>query len=68
MTTAALARNKASITRITAEAVPAQAFAELPGTAVPPMSWGLCIGMALVGCGFTAWLYRRAHARIAYWV
>ena len=42
--------------------------APLLGTAVPPMSWGLCVAMALVGCGFTAWLYRRAHARIAYWV
>ena len=42
--------------------------APLLGEMVPPMSWGLCIGMALVGLGFTAWLYRRAHARIAYWV
>jgi ABC-type polysaccharide/polyol phosphate export permease len=42
--------------------------APLLGSAVPTMSWGLCIGMALVGLGFTAWLYRRAHARIAYWV
>jgi len=24
--------------------------------------------MAVAGLGFTAWLYRRAHARIAYWV
>ena len=42
--------------------------APLLGSAVPTMSWVLCIGMALVGLGFTAWLYRRAHARIAYWV
>lgn len=31
-------------------------------------SWGVCIGMAMAGIGFTVWLYRRAHARIAYWV
>ena len=31
-------------------------------------SWGVCIGMAMAGLGFTAWLYRRAHSRIAYWV
>ncbi len=31
-------------------------------------SWVLCIGMAAAGLGFNAWLYRRAHARIAYWV
>ncbi len=42
--------------------------APLLGAVAPPMSWGLCAGMALAGCGFTAWLYRRAHARIAYWV
>ena len=42
--------------------------APLLGEVAPPMSWGLCIGIALAGLGFTAWLYRRAHARIAYWV
>jgi lipopolysaccharide transport system permease protein len=42
--------------------------APLLGAVVPPMSWGLCISMAAAGLGFTAWLYRRAHARIAYWV
>jgi ABC-type polysaccharide/polyol phosphate export permease len=42
--------------------------APLLGGVAPPMSWGVCIGMALAGLGFTAWLYRRAHARIAYWV
>jgi ABC-type polysaccharide/polyol phosphate export permease len=42
--------------------------APLLGAVVPPESWGLCIGIALAGLGFTAWLYRRAHARIAYWV
>ena len=42
--------------------------APLLGEPVPSMSWALCIGMALAGFGFTAWLYRRAHARIAYWV
>jgi ABC-type polysaccharide/polyol phosphate export permease len=35
---------------------------------VSPASWELCIVMAVAGLGFTAWLYRRAHARIAYWV
>ena len=42
--------------------------APLLGDVVPRTSWILCIGMALVGLAFTAWLYRRAHARIAYWV
>jgi ABC-type polysaccharide/polyol phosphate export permease len=42
--------------------------APLLGVVVSPMSWGLCLGMAAIGFGFTAWLYRRAHARIAYWV
>jgi len=40
----------------------------LLGEVVSQLSWGLSIGMALAGLGFTAWLYRRAHARIAYWV
>jgi ABC-type polysaccharide/polyol phosphate export permease len=42
--------------------------APLLGAEVPLLSWGGCIGMAFVGLGFTAWLYRRSHARIAYWV
>jgi lipopolysaccharide transport system permease protein len=42
--------------------------APLLNEAVSPASWGLCIAMAVAGLGFTAWLYRRAHARIAYWV
>ena len=42
--------------------------APLLGEVVSQPSWGLSIGMALAGLGFTAWLYRRAHARIAYWV
>ncbi len=42
--------------------------APLLGEVVSQLSWGLSIGMALAGLGFTAWLYRRAHARIAYWV
>ena len=42
--------------------------APLLGEVAPLLSWGLCVGMALAGLGFTAWLYRRAHARIAYWV
>ena len=42
--------------------------APLLSEVVSPLSWSLCIGMAAAGLGFTAWLYRRAHARIAYWV
>jgi ABC-type polysaccharide/polyol phosphate export permease len=42
--------------------------APLLGEVAPLLSWGLCVGMVLAGLGFTAWLYRRAHARIAYWV
>ena len=42
--------------------------APLLGDVVSSASWALCIGMAAAGLGFTAWLYRRAHARIAYWV
>ena len=42
--------------------------APLLNEAVSPMSWELCIAMALAGLGFTALLYRRAHARIPYWV
>ncbi len=42
--------------------------APLLNEAVSPMSWGLCVAMAVAGLGFTALLYRRAHARIPYWV
>ena len=42
--------------------------APLLGEAPPWMSWVLCVGMAVAGLGFTAYLYRRAHSRIAYWV
>lgn len=42
--------------------------APLLGEAVSLESWGFSVCMALAGFGFTAWLYRRAHARIAYWV
>jgi ABC-type polysaccharide/polyol phosphate export permease len=42
--------------------------APLLGVARPWMSWVLCMGMAVAGLGFTAYLYRRAHSRIAYWV
>jgi ABC-type polysaccharide/polyol phosphate export permease len=42
--------------------------APLLGMAPPLTSWALCIGMAIAGLGFTAYLYRRAHSRIAYWV
>ena len=42
--------------------------APLLGEMPTQTSWVFCIAMALAGFGFTAWLYRRAHARIAYWV
>jgi homopolymeric O-antigen transport system permease protein len=42
--------------------------APLLGEAPSLESWGFCIGIALAGFGVAAWLYRRAHARIAYWV
>ncbi|UCI06847.1 ABC transporter permease [Mesorhizobium sp. B1-1-8] len=42
--------------------------APLLGSTAPAMSWWLCLAMTVVGLGFTAWLYRRSHARIAYWV
>lgn len=36
---------------------------------VPPLeSWLVAIGLAIVGCAGTVWLYRRAQPRIAYWV
>jgi ABC-type polysaccharide/polyol phosphate export permease len=31
-------------------------------------SWCFCFAFAVVGIAGTGWLYRRAHARIAYWV
>lgn len=31
-------------------------------------SWLFTLGMAVVGCVITAYLYRRAYARVAYWV
>lgn len=46
------------------EIVRAPLLNQVPSSA----SWGVCIGMAIAGFGFAAWLYRRAHARIAYWV
>lgn len=41
-----------------------------PLLGAPPSaySWLFCIGLAVIGLTFTAWLYRRAHARISYWV
>ena len=42
--------------------------APLLGATVPLESWELCIAVAVLGLGFTAWLFRRAHARIPYWV
>src|SRR5262249_27804557 len=40
----------------------------LLGASPPVHSWLFCIGMAVTGLAVTSWLYRRAHARIAYWV
>lgn len=40
----------------------------LLGEAPTPESWAVSIGMAIAGIGFAAYLFRRAHARIAYWV
>ena len=40
----------------------------LLGASPPARSWLFCIAMAIIGLATTFWLYRRAHARIAYWV
>lgn len=40
----------------------------LLGNYPSPVSWVVSAGMALVGIAITAYLYRRAYARIAYWV
>lgn len=40
----------------------------LLGAPPPAQSWLSCVMLAIVGLAVTAWLYRRAHARIAYWV
>ena len=42
--------------------------APLLGETPTRSSWLFCIALAIAGLGFTAWLYRRAHARIPYWV
>ncbi len=42
--------------------------APLLGEVASLESWVFCIAMAVAGLGLTAWLYRRAYARIAYWV
>jgi lipopolysaccharide transport system permease protein len=42
--------------------------APLLGGTAPALSWTICLGMAVIGVGATAWLYRRSHSRIAYWV
>ncbi len=46
------------------EIVRAPLLGQVPASA----NWAVCGGMAIAGFGFTAWLFRRAHARIAYWV
>lgn len=40
----------------------------LLGNAPTTLNWAVSIAIALVGCAGTAWLYRRAQPRIAYWV
>ncbi len=40
----------------------------LLGSAPPPLSWIVGCTMAIVGIPFSIWLYRRAYARIPYWV
>lgn len=40
----------------------------LLGNSPTMLNWAASVGMAVVGCAFTAWLYRRAQPRIAYWV
>lgn len=42
--------------------------APLLGNTAPALSWIFCLIMAAAGVAVTAWLYRRTHARIAYWV
>lgn len=42
--------------------------APLLGTNASLESWLFVLAMAVVGFGFTAYLYRRAYARIAFWV
>jgi ABC-2 type transport system permease protein/lipopolysaccharide transport system permease protein len=32
------------------------------------LNWAFCLGLAVVGLVAAGWLYRRTHARIAYWV
>ena len=40
----------------------------LLGAAPKAESWLYCVALAIVGLAAAFWLYRRAHARIAYWV
>jgi ABC-type polysaccharide/polyol phosphate export permease len=40
----------------------------LLGHDIAGRSWLISLGLAVVGLAFTAYLYRRAYARIAYWV
>jgi ABC-type polysaccharide/polyol phosphate export permease len=40
----------------------------LLGHAPKGVSWLFCLGLSGFGLALTAWLYRRAHARIAYWL
>ena len=40
----------------------------LLGQSIAPRSWVFSLGLAAVGLAVTAYLYRRAYARIAYWV
>ncbi len=40
----------------------------LLGRGISAQNWTFTIGLAVVGVAITAYLYRRAYARIAYWV
>ena len=42
--------------------------APLLGQSVPEITWAFAIGLAVAGLAITALLYRRAFARIPYWV
>ena len=42
--------------------------APLLGASVPEISWAFALVLGLVGTALTILLYRRAYARIPYWV
>ena len=59
------------ITKSEAVAQTVEDFAKagaLLGEVPPPLSWGVATLLAVVGIAASAWLYCKAHSRIAYWV